>query len=249
VLLRKARSDAEVYNDLDDEIVNVFRVLRDPVLAGNLRELCALTPWSRSEWLLSHAPSTDPVEQARRTIVRGFQSHGSMSRLACRSGFRARNVRQRSCAAVDWTQWPDQVPAFVERLAGVTIENRPALEVIAQQDSAETLFYVDPPYPISARTAQRWPSDIGKGYAHELSDEDHRTLASALHEVDGMVLVSGYHCPLTDELYADWAALERETVADGGKRRTEVLWLNPQALDSQDQRELDSAVRASEATA
>lgn len=229
VLLRKPRSHAEVYNDLDGDVVNVFRVLQDREKAERFRELCHLTPWSRDEFELSIEPAGDDVEQARRTVARTFLSHGNTSRSEKRSGFRARNGRSRSAAAMDWVNWPDQVPAFVERLRGVTIERRPALRVIEQQDAADTLFYLDPPYVQSTRSAIRWPSDVGRCYLHEMSDADHRQLAAALNAIEGMAVLSGYRCDLYDELYADWKRTEKHAAADAGLPRTECLWLNPAA--------------------
>jgi len=72
VLLRKPRSYAEVYNDMDGEIVNVFRVLRDPARARELERVLRLTPFAREEFELSYIRDEDPIEQARRTIVRAF---------------------------------------------------------------------------------------------------------------------------------------------------------------------------------
>src|SRR5262245_6362382 len=89
VLMRKERSFAEVINDLDGEVVNVFRVLRDRDQAARLRDLVTLTPWARAEFELCYEPSDDPVEQARRTIARGFMAHGSTAARPSTTGFRA----------------------------------------------------------------------------------------------------------------------------------------------------------------
>lgn len=72
-------------------------------------------------------------------------------------------------------------------------------------------------------------------YVHELTDDDHRALAEVLHSVRGMVLLSGYHCPLYDELYGEWDRVTRTTLADGARERTEVLWFNPAASDARRQ--------------
>lgn len=231
VLLRKPRSFAEVYNDLDEDVVNVFRVLREPRLAACLRMKLELTPWSRVEFLASHEEARDPVERARRTLVRSFMAHGTPSRRIGRAAFRGRFYRRNTTGAQDWAGWPAQVPAYVERLRGVVIECRPALEVIAQQDSPETLFYVDPPYPIDTRSSIRCDSDIGRAYAHDMSDDAHRELGAALHQVEGAVVLSGYGCSLYDqELYPDWVKTEKETIADKAVKRTETLWMNSTAV-------------------
>lgn len=231
VLMRKPRAFAEVYNDLDDEVVNVFRVLRDADASEQLRESCELTPFSRTEFWATYEPTDDPVEQARRTIARSFMAHGSTHRRRHRTGFRARAWRQRASGARTWVGWPDQVPMYVDRMRGVTVENRPAIEVIAQQDSASTLFYVDPPYPLSTRTSVRnGPgSDGERAYVHNLTDDEHRELIETLRSVEGMVVLSGYSCPLYNELLPDWRQVSKDTPADAGVWRTEVLWISPGA--------------------
>lgn len=225
VLLRKPRAHAEIYNDIADEIVNVFRVLRDPLLAGRLMRLVELTPWARVEFEASYEPSDDPVEQARRTVVRSFMGFGSGAVYSKHAtGFRigARGARHKS-AATDLVSWPAEVPAFVERLRGVTIEHREALPLMAQADGPGTLFYVDPPYPLSTRGNAR---GVRQKYAQELTDDDHRKLAGALHSLVGMVVLSGYPCPLYEELFVGWQRHECAAMADGARKRVEVVWLN-----------------------
>lgn len=234
VLMRKPRTYAEVYNDLDGEVVNVFKVLRDPRAAHRLRRAVSLTPYSRTEFEGSYEESANPVEQARRTIVRsyfGFGSNATCRLSHGRTGFRANALRQGTVPAIDWRNWPEAIPGFVERLRGVCIERRPALEVIAQQDSPETLHYVDPPYVHATRSAGNL-HDKKHFYSHELTDADHRALAELLHQVQGMVILSGYPCDLYDrDLFPSWRRIERKALADGARVRTEVLWLNPAAAD------------------
>lgn len=227
VLLQKRPAKSEVYNDIADEIVNVFRVLRDPAQAARLARLVELTPFARSEFDLSYEPSDDPVEQARRTVIRSFMGHGSGAVYSKHAtGFRTgiRGSRTAS-AASDLLTWPDAVQAFVDRLRGVSIESRDALYLMARCDGPGALFYVDPPYPHSTRGNAR---GVRQKYAQELTDADHRRLASVLHDLDGMVVLSGYPCDLYDvELFSGWARSERQALADGGRKRTEVVWLNP----------------------
>lgn len=233
VLLRKQRSVAEVYNDLDRDVVNVFEVLRCADSAGRLRQMCELTPFSREEFNLSYMPHPDPVEQARRTIARSFMAHGTSHRRASRSGFRATQVQRSSTSAEDWRTWPDYIPQFVERLRGVIIDNRDALAVIAANDKPDTLFFCDPPYPRSTRSSLRGHGTKDGAYTHEMSDDDHRTLAETLRRISGMAIVSSYPCDLYDrELYPGWERVELPTRADGAKPRIEVLWISPAAAEA-----------------
>lgn len=112
MLLRKPRSYAEVYNDLDGDVVNLFRVLRDPAQGARLRELLSLTPFSRAEFDLSYEVSDDPVEEARRLVVRSFMGFGSDGHnRAVTVGFRATGYRDGSTPAHDWANFPEAMSA------------------------------------------------------------------------------------------------------------------------------------------
>lgn len=226
VLLRKPRSYAEVYNDLDGEVVNLFRVLQDRAGAARLEELLRLTPFARDEFKLAYDPAADPVERARRLIIISFMGFGSNGHnTSTVTGFRANNNRAYSTPADDWSRYPNMVKAFVDRLSRVVVENRDALEVIEAQDSADTLHYVDPPYVHSTRDPGRRQRD----YRHEMTDADHAELAKLLRGLRGGVVLSGYPCQLYEDLYAGWHRVERPALADGARKRTEVLWVNEPA--------------------
>lgn len=227
VLLRKPRSYAEVYNDLDGEVVDVFRVMRDPMTRLRLYELLTLTPFAREEFADAYIPTSDPVERARRAIVRTFMGFGSASFNAHHAtGFRTYTKGNRDRLPVrDWAEYPRQLAAYGERLTQVIIEQRPAALVMAAHDGKDTLHYVDPPYPLTTRGCA---AGVRTKYRHELTESDHRALAETLRGLAGMVVLSGYPCPLYDvELYADWERHERPHFADGARQRTEVVWLNP----------------------
>jgi DNA adenine methylase len=226
VLMRKPRAQmVEVYNDLDREVVNVFRVLRDPDKAEELCRLLTLTPYARVEFEESYLPADNEIEQARRTIVRAFLGFGSDSASGALSGFRANGNRQNTHPSRDFVNYPKAIESFTERLEGVVIECRDACEVIAQHDAPTTLHYCDPPYVHAVRSAAVVRD--GKGYRHEMTDDDHAALAETLRAAKGMAIVSGYANGLYDrELFHDWHRFERKALADGGLERTEVVWLN-----------------------
>jgi DNA adenine methylase len=228
VLLQKPRTYAEVYNDLDGEMVNLFRVVRDHghELADKLR----LTPFARDEYAESFAVSKDPLEQARRTVVRSFMGFGSNA--LCRnikSGFRANSNRPGTTPAHDWQNYPDALAGIIERLRGVVIENRPADEVMQAHDTPETLHYCDPPYVHSTRSLAMHGHH---GYSHEMTDEQHREFAACVRGLSGMVIISGYDCELYGELFGDWHKVTRKALADGARDRVEVLWLNEAVMNS-----------------
>lgn len=221
VLLRKPRSYAEVYNDLDGEVVNLFRVARDR--GEELAQACELTPFARVEFMQSYDASDDPLEQARRTLVRSFMGFGSAGASGQSTGFRANSNRSGTTPAHDWMNYPAHLRAVIQRLRGVVIEHRDAMEVMRAHDCPDAVHYVDPPYVHSTRGLRtRAPS-----YRHEMTDAEHHALAAHLSSLRGRVLLSGYRCDLYDGLYAGWRRIDAAAHADGARARVESLWLSP----------------------
>lgn len=230
VLLRKPRVPTEVYNDLDGDVVGLFRLLRDPVLSLELVRQLELTPWARAEFLAAYEASADPVERARRLIVRSFMGFGSCaSRIDRTTGFRTGHRMGEAPASREWATYPQALAAIVERLRGVSIECLTASKLIESRDSVEALFYVDPPYVHATRSQKRTRCAPSNGYTHELDDAGHVALLDQLRGVAGMVVLSGYPHPLYETRLRGWTRVERDTLADGARPRTEVLWLNPAA--------------------
>lgn len=225
VLLRKRRAYLEVYNDLLFVVVNVFRVMKEPDLAADLERALKYTPYSREEFKLSYIPDMDPVEQARRTIVRAFMGFGTTGLSKGTTGFRARSCGEGSHPSSQWRTYSDAIPFFTARLQGVVVEDGYADKVINQHDGPDTLFYIDPPYVHSTRN-----KDGGGRYANEMSDKDHEDLAAQLHQVEGMVLISGYDSDLYNDLYCGWKKVTKKSYASsqqGQVERIECLWISP----------------------
>lgn len=250
VLMHKPKVWAEIYNDLDCEVVNVFRVLQNPRKAKQLERLLRVTPFSRAEFELSYRKARCDIEQARRTLIRSFMGFGSdsVTRMKAsdagfnsrvtgpgpvmRTGFRGYSMRSHSTAAVDWSHYSDAIRCFTERLQGVLIENRDAFRLIEKMDRQDALFYVDPPYPFEVlQTKNKRARARLRRYRHVLSDVEHVKLAELLHRCCGMVLVSGYAGPLYSKLYADWERTEwnGNEFCHGAANRTECVWLNAAA--------------------
>jgi DNA adenine methylase len=236
VLLQKERSYSEVYNDLSGELVNLFRVVRDR--GFELVEKLRLTPFARDEYRLSFEVSSDDLEQARRTVIRSFMGFGSNS--LCRSiqsGFRGNSNRSGTTPAHDWANLPEAYKPLIERLRGVVIENRDALDLIGNHGKGgTTLIYADPPYVHSTRSEKVHGHH---GYDFEMTDDQHREVAHVLRSVDAMVVLSGYRSELYDELYSDWSFTDRDSHADGARDRVERLWFNARAAECLSQKLLD----------
>ena len=223
VLLAKRPSSAETVNDLAGDIAAFWKVLRDR--PAELERACALTPHSRTEHQLSYEPAPDELEQARRTWVRLTQ--GRAGQAYQRTGWRFREKPDSHSVPAYLEAYTARLHPAARRLKGVSVECRPALEVIAAYGRHEgVLIYADPPYPDSARTH----GAHGNVYVHEMRDEDsHRELAEALRAARAAVILSGYDCPLYAELFGDWH--RRELTARAGNStvapvRAEVLWCN-----------------------
>lgn len=228
VLIRKPRAYAEIYNDLDDDVVNLFAVLRSS-RASELVANVIHTPFARTEFKTAYLASDDPVEMARRLIIRSFMGFGSDGHNGARpTGFRANSNRSGTTPAHDWQNYPDHLGAIIKRLEGVVIEHRPAMEVMAQSDGPETLHYVDPPYVHSTRAKSK--NSARKNYLHELTDSDHEELLAFLQTLSGGVVLSGYPHPLYEAALRGWHRVERVALADGARKRVEILWINPAAM-------------------
>ncbi len=225
VLLNRAPSPVETYNDIDGEVSNFFRVLREK--GGELIRAIGLTPFSREEFFIACSTNGHKIpdlERARRFFIRARQVRTGLAQTA--SIGRWANCKNTSRAGMSgvvsrWLGSIETLPAIAERLLRVQIENRPALEVIRLYDSKDTLFYCDPPYPHSSR-------NDNKAYSAEMTDEQHRQLATALHRVRGNVAVSGYRCDLMDALYKNFKRHDATTKMCHSvkKPRREALWVN-----------------------
>jgi DNA adenine methylase len=225
VLLNREPAPIETYNDIDGEVVNFFRVLRDQ--KEELIEAIGLTPFSRAEFELAFSQAETPVsdlERARRFFVLARQVRTGLAQRASAGRWAHCVLTSRAGMAGAVSRWLGSVEGLseiVQRLLRVQIENASVIEVIKRYDSEQTLFYCDPPYPHESR-------GDNKAYAYEMLDQDHHKLAEVLRHVRGKVAISGYHCALMDELYKDWRCIEApvKNCHSIKKPRQEVLWIN-----------------------
>lgn len=225
VLLNREPSPVETYNDIDGEVVNFFRVLRDH--QEDLIRAIGLTPFSREELRTAVEEPFDDLselERARRFFVRARQVRTGLAQTASAGRWAHCKLTSRAGMAGSVSRWLGSVEGLseiVQRLLRVQIENAPAIEVIQRYDSEETLFYCDPPYPHDSRGDTH-------AYRYEMTDKDHEELAEVLTSLKGKVALSGYHCELLDKLYKDWNCIEAPSkqCLSVKQPRTEVLWTN-----------------------
>lgn len=221
VLMQKKRArQGEVINDLDGDVVNLFCILRNPEEAKRLILQIELTPFARGEFDNSYVESEDPIEKARRYLIRAYMGQGSCLNYR-NNGFRSRRTGGKFPAR-DWQLYPESLIAVVQRLQGVVIENQTAVDVIKRYDSPQTLFYCDPPYVWKSRS-----SYATRQYRHEMSDAGHAELADVLHRIKGMAIISGYKSKLYDRLFKDWKCYTHRHNKDRGACSEECIWISP----------------------
>jgi len=227
VLLNRSPALVETYNDLDGEVVNFFRVLRDN--SDDLIRLISLTPFSREEFFLAvydNNVNISEVERARRFYIRARQTRTGLAQKA--SLGRWANCKNTSRSGMSgavsrWLGGVDALDAIAERLLRVQIENRPALEVIKLYDNSNTLFYCDPPYLPATR-------GDANAYAYEMDEAQYHEFAEVINNCKGFVALSGYDHPLMNEFFKGkkWhkTFAEKKPIHSSKDMRQEVLWTN-----------------------
>lgn len=214
VLFNKPRSHIETVNDLNEDVVNYFRVLRD--YPEELKKAIELTPYSRMEYDASYEEVYDPVEKARRFSARCWMGFGSSNLY--KNGFKSGQRSNSPNPAKAWAEMPDIIIQAAERLKGVQIENLPALELIRRYDAPDVFMYVDPPYLHGTRKNYL--------YKHEMEDDEHVQLLQALLRHPGKVILSGYDNDLYNDMLTGWRKESISTQAENGLKRIETIWLN-----------------------
>lgn len=232
VLLSKEPAvGGEIINDLNRDIINLFRVMQSVEKSALLQRRLAWTPYSAAELELSREATDDPVEKARRMLIRSFMGLEVAGVRGTNSGFRMGNVDLRrldksgkrtfrNCAR-DWINWKCALPAIRDRLSEVMIYEKDAIEFIDLMDAPECLLYVDPPYVHSTRASTRYTVEF----------EKHDALVQRLLSIKAMVVLSGYESEIYKPLVsAGWQKVTKDFRANmSTTRRIECLWISPNA--------------------
>ena len=216
VLFNKPQSAIETVNDIDGDIVNFFRVLREQ--PDRLAEAISLTPYAREVFDDAHANrGTDAFDRAYRFAIRSKMGYGFKTYQ--KTGFKIDvYARERSYCVSSWNRMPKDLLASAQRLKQVQIENRPALDLIRRFNYENVLIYADPPYLLETRG--------GKQYRHEMTEQDHLDLLDLLKQHKGSVIISGYPSEMYDRELTCWSRITRKSYNQNAEQRTEVLWCN-----------------------
>lgn len=231
LLFAKTPSPIEIYNDLDDELINLFRMVKDAESFEAFRRRVELTLYSRAEQAQAQASrgegsAVDRAVNMYVAIMQGISGSGErglgIGRTELRDGINAATHAYLRCVSM--------LPEVFERLRPVTIESDDFERVVERYDGKRSFFYCDPPYVMDTRR----PGDSVR-YSCEMDDADHKRLVSVLLKAEGKVLLSGYNNEIYKRLErAGWdklswsRPLEAMTIQQGKKRprRVEVVWAN-----------------------
>ncbi len=244
LLFAKEPSPVEVYNDLDSDLVNFFRTLRDPEKFKQFHRKVFLTPWSREEYNFCR----DTWESCEDEIERVYRWY-VVARMSFSGGFGGSwgfavtgSYRSMAGTSSDWLSIIEMLPEIHARLMRVQIEHDDFRQILKTYDTLNTFFYLDPPYVSSTRS--------GGKYKHEMNDKDHEELVNILLNLQGKVMLSGYNHPIYNPLeQAGWnrigyktachavgrtrgTGIQGEGIAMKKQARTESIWLNPQTMAS-----------------
>lgn len=218
VFFSKEPSKIEMINDLDNNVPNLFRCIRDD--PEKLASIVAATPYARYEYERAFASNDeqDNFKRAADFLVMCWQGHGFRT-----NGYRVGwkndvHGRESMYALRNWYNLPKIILQTAERLRCVQIDNRPALEVIKRFNYQNVFMYIDPPYILGTRTARQ--------YKYEMTDEDHIELLEVLKESNAMIMISGYESDLYDNMLKGWYKEQFRSNAEYGGNRVETIWMN-----------------------
>ena len=227
ITLAKKAAPIEIINDIDGNIVNVFRQLRNS--PTELISSIEFTPYAREEFLQTRNDNEtqSDLERARRFLVEAMMSINGVL-AGNKGGFSYSNSYSRSGkeARVNrWKNFPKRLKDVGDRLRDVRIENLDAIKLLEKfVNRPATLVYIDPPYLIERNS----------GYVNDAKESEfHEKLLELCNRAKCMILISGYDNPVYEEFLSPMSGWQKEiicthtTPASGKKlHREEVVWIN-----------------------
>lgn len=205
--LNKPFSKIDTVNDINSQVINFFRVLRNR--PEELVDALLLTPVSREEfnnsWDISD--TTCELELARRFYVRVRQSFYGLGIQRQNKGWHAVKTISRAQFGETVNKWLNSIPKLfqvAEKLIHLQIENKHYKELMLDMDFPKAFFYLDPPYHPECRKSKN-------DYMHDFTHEDHVDLAKTANNVQGYVMLSTYDTPAIRKLYDGWEWVKFES--------------------------------------
>lgn len=216
VFFNKPISKIETINDLDGEVYNLFKVIRE--FPDELAKYTEMTPYCRDEYEMAYQKNADEteIEKARKFLVRCWMGMGSSN--VYKNGFRSSQQSSSPRTTKHWAEVPERILAAAERLKHAQIENLDALEILRRYDTKDVFVYLDPPYLPGTR----------KGYLYneEMTEADHIKLLETAVCHPGKFLISGYDNDIYNEILNGWNKAQKQTQAEHGLKRIETIWFN-----------------------
>jgi len=216
VFFNKEKSNIETINDIDNDVVNLFEVIRKN--ADELVRQLEMIPYSRAVYERAFKEHTqDSVQRAVNLLIRAWQGHGF--KTCTKTGWKNDvQGREKAYCVHNWNRLPAWILEVVERLKEVQIENRPALEVIRRHNFEKCFIYLDPPYLLDTRA--------GKQYKYEMSEEEHIDLLECIIDMKAKIMISGYDNDLYNKYLKDWNTDYINCQKEYGGLAKEKVWFN-----------------------
>lgn len=221
VFFNKQPGAVETINDLDDDVVNLFQILRER--PEDLKKALWLTPYSREEYDRAFEPCEDSLEQARRFMVRTTQAIGAkLGHGKC--GWRNHKQMKIGGTACKWAGITETIDEAAARLRGgtknlVQIEKMDALRLIERYNTPDALIYIDPPYVRSTRKS-------GALYVHEMTDEGQKRLLGLIASSKAKIIISGYDSEMYNEMLKGWRTDSTMSQTTSTEMAREKIWMN-----------------------
>ncbi len=216
VFFNKEPSRIETINDLDENVVNFFKVIRE--FPEEFIARLQLTPYARKEYENAFIVdiNDDIIEKARKFAIRCWMGFGCSNRY--QNGFRTSQQHTSPSTTKQWSEFIKILPYAAERLKRAQIECKPAIKLLEMYNTKDVFIYLDPPYM----------PDIRKKYlyVHESTYQDHEELLKVIVSHPGRILISGYECDLYNKMLKNWNFESRLTRVEAGIQRRECIWAN-----------------------
>ena len=218
-------SKSEVYNDVDSNLYNFFKILQDDDRFQKLHHKLVYTPYCKEmfhEYRKTWRQEEDIIERVYQWFIIMRQNHSM--HVGGRTPTWARTIEKDGSIAKTFKNKVDQLPQVVERWRHVIVDNLDWRECLEKYDKKSTFYYLDPPYVSSTR--------VDAKYDHELTDDDHEELIDKIQQLDSLVMLSGYRNPIYDKL--DWESKDYKSKVYAGVKdgkhpeRIETVWFNYQ---------------------
>jgi len=225
MLFIKEPFGCEIYNDLEENVYSLFKVLKDKKLFKKFKAECDMMIYSRklrADYIKDlKAGDMDIVERAFKFFYVNRCSRNGIGGFSVTANYIRRNM---SKSVSDFLSCIDRLPDVHDRLSRVIVESQDGLALMKKFDRKKTFIYADPPYHHDTRTGTRYKVDMDNDMQASFID-------MLLNIKNAMVLVSGYGCKEYERLVEnEWNKMDMTISTTGGdhkpKEKVESLWFN-----------------------